>query len=83
MGNGYKSFRSKCFTFEEKNKKYLCSTHPHNYHLEILHDTGIIGFLILLYFATNLIYKTIKIAKNKEIKKFDYYYLFIFVQFFN
>ena len=26
-----------------KKKKILCSTHPHNYHLEVLHDSGLLG----------------------------------------
>ena len=32
LGNGYKSFRYKCSNFTEENKKFICSTHPHNYH---------------------------------------------------
>ncbi len=55
IGNGYKSFRIKCFIFTEKSKDYLCSTHPHNYHLEVLHDTGLIGFVTLSFFVISLI----------------------------
>jgi len=65
FGFGLKSFRIKCWIMmakEDKEKwknpepqKISCSNHPHNYYLELLSETGIIGtglmvifFLILL-----------------------------------
>ena len=60
LGNGYKSFRIKCFVFANEDKNYLCSTHPHNYHLEVLHDTGIIGFSILSFFVISLLTASVK-----------------------
>lgn len=57
IGGGIKSFRINCFKFSKGDpSKYqtnrYCDAHPHNYYLEILTDTGIIGlllFLIILY----------------------------------
>lgn len=67
LGNGYKSFRTRCVNFTNKNQNYLCSTHPHNYHLEVLHDSGIIGFLILTFFIISLLLKvSIRIFKSDE-----------------
>lgn len=67
LGHGYKSFRTRCVIFTNKNQNYLCSTHPHNYHLEVLHDSGIIGFLILTFFIFSLLLKvSIKIFKSDE-----------------
>ncbi len=47
FGGGLKSFRLNC-----KSKLHLpnrvCSSHPHNYYLELLNDTGLIGTMILL-----------------------------------
>ena len=47
FGGGLKSFRLNC-----KTKLHLpnrvCSSHPHNYYLELLNDTGLIGTIILL-----------------------------------
>ena len=41
FGSGLKSFRINCkFGFNK-----LCSTHPHNYYIELLLDVGLIGFL--------------------------------------
>ena len=46
IGKGIKSFRNNC-----ENKIYLpnriCENHPHNFILEILNDTGIIGLILI------------------------------------
>jgi len=44
FGNGLKSFRLKC----SYNNNQTCNTHPHNYFIEILVDTGLVG-IILIY----------------------------------
>ena len=54
IGNGLKSFRINCSKFLDQ-KNTLCSTHPHNYHLEVLHDSGILGFLLISLFVCFLL----------------------------
>ena len=66
LGNGLKAFRYKCNKFLDK-KNTLCSTHPHNYHLEILHDTGLLGFLSLFFFSLLLLIKNIKLILGNKI----------------
>jgi len=52
IGAGTKNYRKICerdeYNFETKNNTQLCSTHPHNYVLELLSEAGLIG-LILFY----------------------------------
>ena len=66
IGNGFKSSRRYCYN-EVSIKDKWCLSHPHNYHLEILNDTGILGYLfiataiILLFFNS---YKNLKTKKN-------------------
>ena len=67
FGNGIRSFRFKCEEVANHNLNFFgkrlnlgngCSTHPHNYYLEIVSETGVIGLIILVYFfAYNLFYK--------------------------
>ena len=46
FGNGIKSFRIDCGKLQEYKKDRLCSSHPHNYYVEILTETGLVGFFI-------------------------------------
>ena len=60
FGHGPKMFRVKC-----KDEKYAvgispCITHPHNFYLQLLAETGILGFLFLLSALYYVIYTSIK-----------------------
>ncbi len=55
IGGGIKSFRNFCSTKIHLPNR-ICQSHPHNYFLEILNDTGIIGFLLFMYIALYLLY---------------------------
>ena len=49
FGSGIRSFREICSTYEIKlSIENGCATHPHNYVLELLSETGLFGFLIFL-----------------------------------
>ena len=72
FGNGLKSFRVKCKKYEKENINKIklrgyrvCSTHPHNFHLEILVDTGLFGYSLFLIF----IFYLIKDLKKKDTNK--------------
>ena len=76
LGTGPKSYRYLC-----ANEKYnvvnalSCNTHPHNYYLQLLIETGLLGliFLILTYFY--IIYRSclnfVKLLKNQYIDLFE------------
>ncbi len=70
IGNGLKSFRFECKKYLlEKNT--ICSTHPHNYHLEVLHDTGLIGFMFITIFVILILIEKIKLILQNKILNID------------
>ncbi len=54
--------------------QHFCDTHPHHFYLEILSESGIIGFLLLLLtfgsFFSSIIHKINKLKNNSNYKKF-------------
>ena len=83
FGHGPKSFRFKCNKFEFKPKKrvsnsfgeikksYGCSTHPHNTYLQLLSETGIIGFSFIFFLFVYITFKILDLIKNNN-KKYLY-----------
>ena len=61
FGVGLKNYRFECdnnlkpIDPRPDNPAQLCSTHPHNFILELLSETGIIGFLIFFIFFYKLL----------------------------
>ncbi len=79
LGGGIKSFRNNC-----SNKVHLpnrvCESHPHNFMLEILNDTGLIGLLSILYFVIFLLfnnYKDYRFDNQEKLKISNWIYLAI------
>jgi len=72
IGGGIKSFRYYCHERPniDKNSKFGCNMHPHNYYLEILTETGIIGFLIITSIFFMILYISFfkKYFSNSKLK---------------
>lgn len=70
LGIGYKNFYNKC----TEKKLTRCSTHPHNFYLDVLVTTGMAGLIILILYIFILFLKVfyslkinIKIKNEKKI----------------
>jgi len=59
FGHGPKMFRVLCKKDKYANGKTPCITHPHNFYVQLLAETGIIGFLFLLSVLSYVVYKAL------------------------
>lgn len=69
IGVGPKLFRVKCKEKKYQEGKMPCNSHPHNFYVQLLAETGFIGFIFLfgtfMYFA----FQILKFIKYKYINK--------------
>ena len=76
VGGGIKSFRFNCVA-------YNCSSHPHNYYLEILTELGLIGFFLISIIFSIVIFRSFfnqrakktNLSYNKVITPFMFLFL--------
>lgn len=64
IGHGPKLFRYKCSDPNYSVGKKSCSTHPHNFYIQLLAETGLIGFSFLLCVFLYVVY--ISLAQLKS-----------------
>ena len=75
FGVGPNMFRHECSNEKYASGSFNCTTHPHNIHIQILAETGVVGYIIffipviylILYFFSGLF----KLFKEKTLKQ-DY-----------
>ena len=85
IGGGIKNFRFYCHKRPniDKDSKFICNMHPHNYYLEILTETGVVGFFLIIIIFIIILYLTLlkkyfiksKLNDNKIIIAF----IFLFI----
>ena len=56
FGIGTNLYRFKCNEIQFKHTNESCSSHPHNYYLQLLSELGIFGFIFIFIFYLYLIY---------------------------
>ena len=70
FGNGFKSYRVLC-----DKSKFQCSTHPHNFIIEIIVENGMIGLILLAVYFLILVRKVSISSNNDYIKKILYFWI--------
>lgn len=79
IGIGPKMFREECEKRDYDTIQYACTTHPHNTYIQLLAETGFIGFiqifLLFIYVCYSLLKLIVKrsVSKNEEV----FYYLLL------
>ena len=76
FGQGPNTFRFVCGRKEFNSGIKSCSTHPHNIYIQLLGETGIVGFLFIFYFFLKvfkiIIQNMVRIIKNDKNILSDY-----------
>ena len=72
IGVGPNVFRKKCFDREYVVSFYSCSTHPHNFILQLLSEIGLIGFCFFYSIYIYFLIKLFKIVKKKKFSNYDF-----------
>lgn len=71
FGLGIKGFRKNCNDQKYIHGNYGCTTHPHNTYLQLLAETGFLGFIILFYvflmFSIYMFKHFLKTLKKKSL----------------
>ena len=76
LGTSVKSFHHSCKNLRKKygeltndrQNKFLCSTHPHNLFIQILAEIGIFGFIIISSVFFYFLYQIIKLIFKKQLQ---------------
>ena len=69
FGHGPKMFRVICKDEKYAVGRFPCSTHPHNFYIQLLAETGIIGFLFLFSALAYVIYTALRQFKSIILKE--------------
>lgn len=74
LGVGPKNFRKHCFgNINYAKKPYICSSHPHNTYIQLLSETGLIGFLFVAFIFLIILFYSAKHLYLKIFKKKIYF----------
>ncbi len=72
LGHGPKMFRVKCSDLKYAVGINPCSTHPHNFYVQLLAETGVIGFSFLFSALCYVLYCAYRQLKSIVLKKKRY-----------
>jgi len=77
FGFGLKSFRVKCWEILPRIEGLACANHPHNYYLELLSETGIVGTFLIFTFIIILLSKSFVFLVKRTYEKNENLYFLI------
>jgi O-antigen ligase len=70
FGSGPHSYRTVCANEKYSINAYSCQSHPHNFTIQILSETGIVGFLFYITFLIILIKEIFRLKLKRDKKSF-------------
>ena len=73
LGHGPRNFRKICSDKKFYSGTYSCSTHPHNIYLQLLSETGIVFFSIILFVFLYSCFKLYSLFKKRILYKENEY----------
>lgn len=79
FGHGPKSFRVLCSDEKYKINIWSCSTHPHNYYIQLLSEFGIIGFIFPFITFLFFVFRTFKYFFSENFDQRKVFYCAIIV----
>ena len=68
FGHGIKMFRDYCAKPQNFVSENACTTHPHNTYMQLLAETGLVGFALVLFIFLTLLYFLFKNFLNVTFK---------------
>ena len=70
FGSGFKSFRLESYKEEYQKEIFGSSTHPHQFHFEILSELGTVGYILIMSNLFLAVYRQIQLKHNSYLSKF-------------
>ncbi len=77
LGSGPNTYRVECLKEKYNIKDNTCTTHPHNFYIQIASETGILGLLIISFLFCYSIFKIFK-HRNEDFR-LAYIYIYVFL----
>lgn len=83
FGSGFGSFRVACNENTNIEKSLRCNTHPHNIYLEVLSETGVIGFVLFFFIILSILLPILRLMLDELFikKKFNILNLTLLISF--